>query len=342
LEEPPAKVAPGESLAPVIQSIDELKTELKNENIADEVKLDGCKKQYTELKSIKADYEWRVKKNNAKINKLEALIQKLGDEKTETQDEKTAVEDLMTKLTADRTAEHGDFEQTVQDDKDAIQLLGQAKDALAEFSTNNNLGFIQNSAKGEPAFERSADDAPDAALSDKGSNAGASKNILTLMTMIVNNLNNEIKTANTVEKNAQLEYEKQYAASKTLKGKLGDKILSLGQAITDRGEDKTEEEGEKTNNQQKVDDADSDLTEIKGTEEDPGCDHIIENFAKRVETRQKEIDGLIEAKEHLDDEASSPAETPPSEGAFLEGQHGSRSSGSSAFMQATKFVALDQ
>merc|ERR1712176_729255 len=75
----------------VIASIDKIIQNLKDEEAADIQKRDECKDQYLSLESSIKDLKWKIKKNDAKIDKLEKLIQEHTDEKVKTIEEIDAV-----------------------------------------------------------------------------------------------------------------------------------------------------------------------------------------------------------------------------------------------------------
>merc|ERR1719215_1714696 len=110
---------------------------------------------------------WKIKNNEAEINKLEELIELRTQQKAETNDRIKETNQYKSDLSDERKKENDAFLQAKMDDEGAIDLLERAKAALAAFYKKQgvDMGEIQGSAKflqGEPAFERSKDDAPDA------------------------------------------------------------------------------------------------------------------------------------------------------------------------------------
>merc|ERR1719248_82077 len=123
-----------------------------------------------------------------------------------------------------RKEENQEFLDAKSNDEGAIQLLEQAKVALSKFYEKNKieLGPIQGSTKllQEPVFEVSAEQAPDATFSDKGSRKNESKGIISILTMIIEDLYGEIKVGMKGEEMTQLEFEKSLAAAKKLQEEL--------------------------------------------------------------------------------------------------------------------------
>merc|ERR1719353_2307274 len=146
----------------------------------------------------------------------------------------------------------------------------------------------------EPAFERSADDAPDATFSSKGNNKNASKNILQLFAYIIEDLYDEISNEKKAEAKAQEEYEEEKATAEKLVADLEEKIVTLEGIIAKRKEDKEEENKDMKENNK---DRDAELKyKAKIT---PDCDWILKAFDQRADARSAEAAGLTSAKEAL-------------------------------------------
>merc|ERR1719408_1050245 len=152
------------------------------------------------------------------------------------------------------------------------------------------MGPIQGSVKDvllqEPEFAISEDQAPDATFSHKGKRKNESKGIISIMTMIIEDLNAEIKTGQEEEKAAQLAFEKSLAAAKKLQSDLEQKVENLNEVIaTRKGEIVTEHEI-MDSNQKDLDDEIAYKKEIA-----PDCDWIINAFQERVDKRKAEMEG---------------------------------------------------
>merc|ERR1712187_753268 len=71
----------------VIKSIDEIIGNLKKEEADDIKKRDECKDKFLEIESTVRDLDWKIEKNEAKIEKLEKLIEEHREEKAKTIEE---------------------------------------------------------------------------------------------------------------------------------------------------------------------------------------------------------------------------------------------------------------
>ncbi len=68
------------------------------------------------------------------------------------------------------------------------------------------------------------------------------------MTMLIEDLQDEIKNEGKAEEETQIEYESEMDKAKQLKGELEDKVVSLDETIAKREEDKTGEHADMAEN----------------------------------------------------------------------------------------------
>merc|ERR1712008_467187 len=83
----------------VIAAIDEMIEALKKEDLADIKKRDQCKDQLQKIESKTKDLKWKIKNNEAKIDKLTSIIEKRTKEKEETIAAKKEVKEQMKQMT---------------------------------------------------------------------------------------------------------------------------------------------------------------------------------------------------------------------------------------------------
>jgi len=282
----------------VLKAIDDMVTTLNDEGAADMAKRDQCDNQYQDINQKVGDLSWQVEKNEAAIDKLVKLIEMRTEEKAQTIEDIKSVDQEMVDMTKTRTAEHKAHKTSRKDDEDAIALLHNVTKALTSYYANHSvaLGPIQGSVKllGDPVFDVSKDQAPEATFSNKGSHKGESKGVISALTMIVEDLQAEVANGRKDEVSAQTEYEKAIATAKALRKELVEKKVNLETAIAKRQKDKTDEEKDMKSN---IADKTSEL-KYKG-EIKPDCDWIKKNFKVRADGRAAEIGGLEGAKEFL-------------------------------------------
>jgi len=286
----------------VIGAIDKMLETLEKEGAADLAKKTQCLDEYQDITKSVSKLDWQIKNNVAKIEKLEGLIALRTQEKADANAKIKETKQYIKDMVAERKAENEAYLQAKKDDEDAIALLEKAKEAMAAFYKKNgiDMGPIQGSAtgavlaQGEPVFERSADDAPDASFSSKGNNKNASKNILSLMSYIIEDLYDELSHEKKSEAKSQTEFEAEKATADQLVSDLEDKVVTLKGIIAKRNDDKTDENKDmKENNKDRTSEIDY-QAKIK-----PDCDWILGAFDGRAEARAAEANGLTTAKEML-------------------------------------------
>jgi len=287
----------------VIGAIDGVIQDLKDEEAADIAKKDECKENYQEIATTVADLEWEIKKSKAKIAKLEASIAKDKESRQAALDKKTETKEYMADITKTRKATFEAFKVAQSDDDAAIKLLEAARDALAAYYKKEgiDMGEIQGSVKlmQEPEFAVSQDQAPDASFSNKGGHKLESKNILSIMAYLIEDLYDEIAADKKSEAESLTDYQEEMKSAQDLCDKLDEEMDTLTDNISDSEDDKTSEHKTKKGTEK---DRDSELAykaKIK-----PDCDWIISSFTERADARAAEMNGLVTAKEFLAGQAS--------------------------------------
>jgi hypothetical protein len=281
----------------VIKAIDEMIGTLNEEGAADRDKKNQCNEEYQSIAKTLADLEWKIKNNDATIDKKERLIDMRTKEKEETIEQIEEANKYQKDITDDRKAENDAFIQAKQDDEAAIKLLNMAKDALTAFYDKNDekLGKIQGTfLQADPAFAVSEDQAPEAKLSGKGNRKGLSKGIVSLMEYVIQDLEDEVTNGKKDEAKNQASYEAAMQTSDELLADLKSKVSSLEDMIAKRGQEKTEEKNDRNKNIEDHDAETSYKNKIK-----PDCDWIKSNFDGRATGRAAEMSGLVSAKEFL-------------------------------------------
>merc|ERR1719375_2504957 len=210
----------------VIASINNIIQNLKDEDKADIEKRDECKNTFQEIESTVKDLAWKIRKNEAKIDKLEKLIAAREEEKAKTIEEIEDVTAQMKAMTKQRKEENEAFLAKKSDDEGAIELLQMAKKALSKYYKENKLPVLLGVRAG-PDFKRSEDAAPEFEFSDKGKRSGESKGIVSLMNMLIEDLEDEIKNGIKDEAKTQEEFEADMKAAETLKEELIEKKVNL-------------------------------------------------------------------------------------------------------------------
>lgn len=284
----------------VIASIEKLIQDLTAENTADIAKRDECKETYKNIDSAVADLSWKIKNNLAKIDKLENSINANEAERQKTMKDIADVDDTLAKMKKVREDENIAFKAAKKDDEDAVTVLTSAVDALEAYFKKYNIklgpyqGNVADLTMIQKPFDVSEDQAPDTPFADKGSRKHESKGVLQLLTMLIEDLKDEISNEMKIEANAQLAYENQKKVTLELRARLEDKKTNLKNTIDLETKEQSDENSDMDANQKSKDDELAYQKQVK-----PDCDWIIGAFKKRESARNAEMNGLVAAKEYL-------------------------------------------
>jgi hypothetical protein len=222
-----------------------------------------------------------------------------------------AVDQQMVEMKSTRTEENAAFQHAKKDDDDAVTLLSLALDMLSKYYKDNGIkmGPVEASVKGaavfqqqDPEFTVSEWQAPDADFSGKGARKGETKGVVSIMTMLIEDLKDEISNGIKNEEEAQTQFDTEYAAAEKMKEGLTQRKLSLETAIGETEDLKVAEQKDKSENTaDKVEQLDY---QKKIT---PDCSFMIEAFEERAKKRAAEVSGLTDAKSFLAGQSTSTA-----------------------------------
>merc|ERR550514_2612231 len=222
----------------------------------------------------------RKEDNAAQIAKLEEHKESQEAELSETI---AAMEDTAKEIASMEDARKEDnaaYLQGKSDAQGAIDLLNQAKEALGKYYAENKIDLGP-----EEGLRLVQKPPPDATFKKSTNRKYESKGIISILSMVVEDLQAGMKTAMQDEEKAQLKFEEMLASAKKLANELKEKKTNLEGAI--EGDTKKDNEGSKK-------DEESLRDEIK-----PDCDFMAKHIDERREKRQVEMDGLVSAKEYL-------------------------------------------
>ena len=285
----------------VVDEVDKMIQVLKDEEQEDIDQRDWCK-ETTFVKETEASrYAYKIEKTEAHLTKMNEKKSELEDAIVATDAEILATQEELAAMEAQRTADNGAYLQAKSDDEAAAGLLGVAIGHLSAFYDNESIdqGEIQGSInllqkRRQPEFEVSEDQAPDATFSSGDKSAGESKGIVSIMTMLKEDLEDEVKNGIAAEEAAQTEYQTQRDAGRKLIASLEEKKTNLNDAKADTDDKINDAERVQADTQGQLDGRNEELAAIK-----PNCDWILKNFDLRRDRRKGEMEGLMEAKSLL-------------------------------------------
>merc|ERR1719238_861688 len=280
----------------VIEAVDKMIADLKKEAKEDRDHKDWCKEETFKNEQEASRYEYKVSKLNGKLAKLKGQIEELEATLSQTVAQIAETNEDIEKMEDSRKEAHAVFESKKAEDEGASKLLGAAIESMSAFYKNNKTGMgeIQGSVnllQRGPEFEVSADQAPDASFSSAGKSTGASKGIISTMTMIKEDLEDEIKNGVKEDEEDQVEFEEQLNAANTLVSDLTNKKTNIEGAISSANDEVDATNVEKDDNTALRDGEHEYLWSIK-----PDCTWILNTFEDRRKKRDIEIDGLQESK----------------------------------------------
>lgn len=249
-------------------------------------------------------------KNANDLEDLAHAKKKAADELSRTQDEarerQTEVDELdkavaeteeeMKAALEIRNGEHDEFKSALKEDTDAVELIQKAIEALSKFYKDNNIELAGVSLVQQPEeYTVDEDQAPEAVDADyTGSRKGESTNIISTLSMIVEDMQKEMKESKKDDADSQKAYvkdrqamrdtleaqEKSKAAAETVQAELSEKAAD-GKAL--------------------VADTQADIEEAEAMKEtlETDCAWLTTHFDSRRQKRKAELQGLQEAKSAL-------------------------------------------
>merc|ERR1719263_2401768 len=144
---------------------------------------------------------------------------------------------------------------------------------MSEYGSNN-LELVQK----QPVFEVSEDQAPDATFSDKGSHKDATSGIVSLLTNIKEELENEGSLATKAEAKAQTAYQELKANADKQIEAYDKQVSELDASIAETDTEISDDKNTKTDTEGTRDATVEYLDKIK-----PNCEWIKGAFTKRAE-----------------------------------------------------------
>jgi len=274
----------------VIESVDKMLAELRKEEQDDIDLRDYCQDAENKVENEIEDLEHRISNINGLIERLEGKKKELISDIKQTESDIASTEEAMAEALSIRNTENEEFKAALKEDEKAVEILGEALEAMGAFAKNN--GFIQKAAKG-PEYKEGT--MPDDSLNEPyGGARSEGGGIESILGYIREDLQNEIKTTKAGEAKAQGQFEEQRStatknlnALNTKKVTLETSLAETEEKLADANEDKETQETSKDNRQKYRD-------SLK-----PKCDWMKETFGTRRTKRREEMDGLLAAKASL-------------------------------------------
>lgn len=291
------KLKAGGHFDEIIVSIDKMIAVLRKEGMADIAHRDRCQGAENANSNNMEDLDHEIEKSGKAIDRMSDKSKTIGMEITALEAEIEETKDEMAKQLDLRNGEVSLFRQALKDDAEGVKILEETIVALTKFYKKNKIPLaLSQKGKEEPEYTVDPDKAPETTWEggNYGGRKGETSGVIMILGMLKEDLQNEMKTGRKEDAENQAEYEKGLAASQemldaqTAKKTSKEKALAeLKQTIRDTEEFQGQKEGDLG--------AEKDLEGSLAKD----CNWVKTHFKTRAEKREKEMDGLQEAKGYL-------------------------------------------
>lgn len=279
-----------DALKEVVEAIDKMVERLKKDEEDDLKQKEDCEQSRMDKTKEARELSLAVDDASDAITRQE---QKVEEQKVQIKIAKEEIDKLKAELkeaTRTREDEKMAFESDKSDDEAAVELIGQAMDVLKSFYSEN-FGFVQVAKKGKQQAPGEAPPPPPSTFEGGYEGAKASKGIQSMLEMIKEDMEKDIRQAEQEEEDSQKAFaEMKEDIMKSMESLEGDISDAEGVIADAEGEIENQKEIKTT----KFESLEATMTEVK--EAEPGCNYIAVNFNIRIKNRQVEIDGLLKAR----------------------------------------------
>jgi len=273
---------------PVIAAVDKMIAILKDNEKSDLEIKQTCEADRMANTKTAIDAGRAIDDMTDKMTRLAEEIKTLGGEIATLDAEHKQVEEELAAATKIRKDENAAFKAALKDDKDAAEVVQNAKGVITNFYKENNLNFVQKSR--QPAGEAPVPPPP-TWEGGYGGKTGESQGIVAILGMVYDDIQKDISKAQAEEDASQKEFDTFKAESETkMEDLLEEKSKkegikgSKGEAKSETGKQRGTKKGE--------------LNAVLETIQDvnPNCEYYEVNYPMRTKNRQIEMDGLNKAK----------------------------------------------
>merc|ERR1719191_1985866 len=327
-----------EWMVTVIGSIREIQQDLRDDQKKDTETLDNCKEEIHQLNLIIDNQTHTIKRYNWKIEKLTGNIEDTQAKIDEAAENVESILKMQAKLLEEREDEHVEYESEKADDEAAIKVLESAIDAMSAFYKNNDIElgkldeldgkFLQVSDSDDNIFLQEASTShtflrakakqPEFKKTDKevigtmtshsfsapSKRGQQSKGIISLMTLIKEDLQVDIEKSIKMGDESEAEYQEIKKQTDKEKKDLKDKIDDLKDERTTLEGKREDEETWKAEEEEKLHNSEEGMSVLMGAG-DAGkdisfpCEFMLSKYTERRHQRSAEMDGMIMAVAYL-------------------------------------------
>jgi len=295
-----SRIASTSHFTKVVQAIDKMVAMLKREETDDLDTKETCEKDRANDSRKAAAASRAIDDMTDDMAAIETEAQEASAQIKELQVQVKALDEQLAEATKVRDAEVSEYKASKKDDEQAVTILQQAKQVLAEFYKKNKLMLTQ-----QPVVKAGEAPPPPPATWDApyGGRTAEAKGILEILAIIIGDVEKDMATAKKSEDEAQSVYDKTVKTLSDDKSNLANQILTLTGTKGTKLEDIATI---KANKASKKGELKAVMRKLKDSE--PSCLFFTVNYAVRTKNRHIEIDALLKAKAILSGASySSPA-----------------------------------
>lgn len=328
------------SFEKVIKMVDDMIAVLKTEQVDDDSKKEYCSIQFDSLDDKKKGTEHEIADLETAIEEEEGAVSTLKADIKLLEDGIAALDKSVAEATEQRKEEHADFVELMSEDAAAKDLLKFAKNRLNRFYNAKlykappkrelsdqeqitvNMGgtLAPTAAPGGiagtgiavlaqvSAHEASKDAPPPPPETFDGysKKSEESTGVIAMIDLLIKDLDKEMAEAQTMEKDAQADYEKTMSDA-------AQKRAADSKALSEKISAKADTEADLQSNKEKKTEATKELAAtlkvIQSLQAE--CDWLLQYYDVRKDARTGEIDSLVKAKAILKGADFSLAQTAP-------------------------------
>merc|ERR1719498_1375333 len=194
----------------VVKGIDEIIEDLHKENDMDLKTKEDCENDRSKNTKISKHAAYEIDQATSEIVRRQASTDAKNEEIARLTQEKKDLNLQRDEATVDRRKNKLEYEGPKADDETAVTLIGKAVDALAKFYTDNGLALAQvhHATRMDPGPAGSAPPPPPTTWSEPyGGAKGENNGVQSILAMIKDDINKDIKTADKAEKDSIADYE---------------------------------------------------------------------------------------------------------------------------------------
>lgn len=277
---------------PVLDAIDNMVELLKTEENQEVQQKEQCEADRDADTRAAAVTSRTIDELTDKKTSLVAEIEQIDSQIAESNDEIAKINEELLEAKRLREDAAKAYAAAKAEDEDAVALVEEAKTILEKFYADHEL-MLQSHQKQAPVSAAGEAPPPPPATwgAPYGGKTGESTGIISILTMISEDLQKDIAKADEAEGQSITEYNNMKADQEEEIGDLNSLISSLQGTKSDKeGEIQAadEDQGTKKSELQAL------FQKLKDAQ--PGCDFVLVNFAVRSNNRQVEMDGLLKAK----------------------------------------------